>query len=889
MANIQSDKMQWDLLIKDSEAQRNIANLSKANKDLEKSNKEIRLEMARLEAQGKKNSEEWKGLQDVMKKNNAEISNNTQLIKANENLLGTQSMTMNQLKKRYQELLKEMNNTSKATDPKAWESLKSQLDETKGAMSNLAGGTQKAEGVMISWGSAMKIGVAGIIAGIGQKIASLIGDFFSLEKIINSNQKTGDKFQAAISGISNSMDVLRRAIATLDFSELSKKMEKAYKSGVMIAKLLDEVFELENSFKIKQVKVNEEIELLREQGSNVNLSEKERIAYLEKVLSLTNDLAESEKTVVENKLKAANQKLYDDTGLTEVQVEYVVSNYLINRSTIQAASELIKMEDNLKAMASKSVSIPVNPLLSAPKTTYDQVEYNAQQKRIEYFKQENEQIVKAADALRKYNLTNDATIISWVNANVELKQISVNKERSEREIENQKNSLLKATKDKAVADQKELAAKTIEEREKMYKIEIDAADKAHNIELLGIKDLYLSQHIEQEEYNIRSESLEQDLIAKKIEINTKYSKSVDELQNNLLDRQIDRMGKLKSMIDKITKDIDDKLKKQIEESDKKTSSGLNSEIEESLSFMSKAAETATKVIDVQKEKLTKQKELYDADLLALTDSLELKMLTQQQYEQAVDKLNKDSWKERFEINSEGAKKVTAIILEGLNIASQVSSQLQEIETTRLETQKNKELALYGNSSEKRAEIEQEFEEKKLKIQQKYADIDMGIKIAQALASGAQGAMTAIAQLGTFAGPAVAVIAGMTALQVATIVAQRNAIKSRSGVSSGGSSGGSAERTLIGSSQQQSTSQIQIPRAQQPKVGNGINEINNMQEQIKNKERAALGELKPLIGILDKVSGLLESLHDNPISANVVLSEFEAKTKQRDRIKKEGSL
>ena len=140
---LQSDKLQWELSIKDSEAQRNIAALTRANKDYEKSNKEIRLEMARLEAQGKRNTDEYRGLKDVLKQNNTEIALNTKQIKQNESVLGTQGMTMNQLKNRYKELLKEMNNTSRATDPKAWESLKAQLDETRGAMGNLAGGTQK--------------------------------------------------------------------------------------------------------------------------------------------------------------------------------------------------------------------------------------------------------------------------------------------------------------------------------------------------------------------------------------------------------------------------------------------------------------------------------------------------------------------------------------------------------------------------------------------------------------------------------------------------------------------------------------------------------------------------------------------------------------------------
>ena len=77
---------------------------------------------------------------------------------------------------------------------------------------------------------------------------------------------------------------------------------------------------------------------------------------------------------------------------------------------------------------------------------------------------------------------------------------------------------------------------------------------------------------------------------------------------------------------------------------------------------------------------------------------------------------------------------------------------------------------------------------KREIQQKYADIDMGIKLAQAAAAGALGIMVAISQLGALAGPAIAIISATTAMQMALIIAQRNAIKNQSTNLSGTSNG-----------------------------------------------------------------------------------------------------
>ncbi len=880
--------MQWELLIKDSEAQKNIANLSKANKDLEKSNKEIRLEMARLEAQGKKNSEEWKGLQDVMKKNNAEISNNTQLIKANENQLGIQNMTMNQLKKRYQELLKEMNNTSKATDPKAWESLKSQLDETKGAMSNLAGGTQKAEGVMISWGSAMKIGLMGVLAGLGQKILSVLGDIFSLEKIINSTQSTGDKFAWTMAGLENAFSYLRLSIATMDFSNFTENLKEAYRVAAEVTAQLDELFERQNSFKIQDIKVQAEIENLYEVMNNVNNSDSERQVAAKKIRELTKSQAALQTDIYAQEADAYEKMIKNRTTLNDEQLEFYIDEYNKNRDVIKQAEELIFLENEVnrvKNIGSSQSAAGDARALQAKK------EYDQAKKNLEIYEATNaaqlDGIKQVAQIARGYDRANDEFIQKYVDSRTKMMSVDVEAERSLRRVDRQINTMTKNISEEALRMQKEISQKSKQEQERLYKEDNEAIKKANNDKLNSIKELYQAGHMTQISFKNQSEALEEELIKNKIAINIKYSKETEDLQNQLLQKQIERIEKFREILTKLQKEADDKLKKSLDESDKSATSGLNSEIEDALAFMSEAAETASKVIKDQKEKLQVQKEIYDDELSALKNSLELKMLTQEQYEKAVDKLNKDSWKERFEINSEGAKKVLSTILEGLNIASQVSSKLQEIETTRLEAQKNKELALYGNSSEKKAEIDQKYERKKLEIQQKYADIDMGIKISQALASGALGAMTAIAQLGAFAGPAVAIIAGMTALQVAMIVAQRNAIKSSSGsgVSSGVSSG-SYDRLLIGSSPAQSTSQVQVPKSQQPVSGNQVSAINTMKGTASEKQSEAIISQ---VGILKEVSGLLKDLKDNPIAAYTVLSQQEAKKEQFERIKKEGSL
>jgi hypothetical protein len=888
MAKIQSDKLQWELLIKDSEAQKNIANLSKANKDLEKSNKEIRLEMARLEAQGKKNSDEWKGLQDVMKKNSSEIANNTQLIKANENQLGTQSMTMNQLKKRYQELLKEMNNTSKATDPKAWESLKAQLDETRGAMSNLAGGTQKAEGVMISWGSAMKIGLMGALVSLGQKVLSVLGDIFSLEKIIDSTQSTGDKFRATMAGLENAFSQLRLSIATMDFSNFTENLREAYRVAAEVTAQLDELFERQNSFKIQDIKVQSEIEDLYEVMNNVNKSDLERQAAGEKIRELTKSQAELQTEIYAQEANGYAKMIKNRTQLNDQQLEFYIDEYNRNRDVIKQAEELISLENEVnrvKNIGSSQSAAGDARALQAKK------EYDQAKKNLDLYLATNaaqiDGIKQVAQIARGYDRANDEFIQKYVESRTKMMSVDVEASKSLRRVERTINTMTKSITDEAIRQRKELTQKSKQEQEKMYKDEIDIVESAQKQKIAGIKEMFIAGHLSQQQYNSSVDALEQELIEKKMYVNIKYSKSIDDLQNELLNKQIVRIQKYQAELEKLKKAADAAVQKDMDAGNKTASDQIDNDITAGFDFMQKAAAIASKLIESQKDRLKVQKELYDQELAALKESLDQQMLTREQYEEGVKDLELRNWKERFKTNSEKAGEVIGIIQEGLAFASQVISQLKDVELTRLEGQKQRELAIHGDTFEKRAEIEQKYEETKLKIQQKYADIDMGIKISQTLAAGALAAIQALGQLGPIAGAvAIAAISAMTAVQVGMIVAQRNAIKSGSGGGSVSSSGGYGERMVLGSSQQQTSSSAQVPTSQVPAAGVQINSVNTLKGESFEKQSSAITSQ---VDVMKEVSGLLRDLKEKPIAAYTVLSQQEKRKDQFNRIREEGSL
>lgn len=132
-----------------------------------------------------------------------------------------------------------------------------------------------------------------------------------------------------------------------------------------------------------------------------------------------------------------------------------------------------------------------------------------------------------------------------------------------------------------------------------------------------------------------------------------------------------------------------------------------------------------------------------------------------------------------------AQQTIETISSTLNTIGNFISSMRDMEMAQAEAQYQADLTAAGDNAEAREQIQEQYEQKKLDIQKKYADVDMAINIAKAIASGALSAVKAL-ELGPVAGPIFAgIIAATTAAEVATIVAQRNAIKNSS-VTGGGS-------------------------------------------------------------------------------------------------------
>lgn len=137
-------------------------------------------------------------------------------------------------------------------------------------------------------------------------------------------------------------------------------------------------------------------------------------------------------------------------------------------------------------------------------------------------------------------------------------------------------------------------------------------------------------------------------------------------------------------------------------------------------------------------------------------------------------------KRKLQLKLDYASKAAEEMSQIADKASNLVNAIQSAETAHAEAEYQAQLTAAGNNAEQREQIETRYEQRKLDIQKKYADADMVINIAKAIAAGALAVMQAFAQLGPVGGAIAAVLVGATtAAEVATIVAQRNAIKNQS--------------------------------------------------------------------------------------------------------------
>ena len=131
---LNEDEIKYILSVESSKAQQEIRKLTKVNRELNKTNKERRELMRELEAQGKKESDEYQRLDEEIKKSNKTISTNNKLIGELEKKLDVTGLTMVQLRKKAKDLRQQLDQTVKSTHPEEYAELEAELAKVNNRM-----------------------------------------------------------------------------------------------------------------------------------------------------------------------------------------------------------------------------------------------------------------------------------------------------------------------------------------------------------------------------------------------------------------------------------------------------------------------------------------------------------------------------------------------------------------------------------------------------------------------------------------------------------------------------------------------------------------------------------------------------------------------------------
>ncbi|MFA6831304.1 MAG: hypothetical protein WCR36_03410 [Bacteroidaceae bacterium] len=179
--------------------------------------------------------------------------------------------------------------------------------------------------------------------------------------------------------------------------------------------------------------------------------------------------------------------------------------------------------------------------------------------------------------------------------------------------------------------------------------------------------------------------------------------------------------------------------------------------------------------------LSNQQEQFNAELEQLKSARDQQLLTEQEYETAVQNLKRDSYKKQFDYYSD--------------LFSGAVQSLQNAEMSRIDAKYDAEISAAKGNAEQIERLEDEKEAKKLEVQKKYADVNFAVKASQIIADTAVAIMKARADLGPIAGAVAAALTAITgAAQLASANAERQKIKN---LTVSGSSSSTGTRVATG--------------------------------------------------------------------------------------------
>lgn len=942
-----------------SEKMRDAAkSVSRLQEEIQQTQKDLGI----LAARGDQNSDNFKTMQGHLSKLQTQLKNTNKEIKFYTESIDINLMSSNQLNARSKVLANTLNALSKEAEPDRWNELNDELIKVRRRMDEVRVGTLGVSDSMDITGMSMqqldvysrqlKARLAAVprdaanspewnrlkkrldeVTAEQKKVNASLSDRikgfmkggalsgaitvglnaikkFAQDVIANSNV-IGDKWNRTMTGMKKGYEAFLTVIASSDWSNFFSNIERAYREGRELAEMQEALFEMQNATSLTETRNSIEISRQTAIMRDTTKTNQERIDAANEILRLEKEIMAVKEKTAERARDAALKEIAIKTKgeLSEEDMTFLVDDYFQNEEMIDAAGEYLKLEDRLKELKTSRWESENWLLIPQINKAIDAVE-----QQMKELMADTEELDKVVEIQRKYDLLNDEQIQNYVKAQTDYQKAQADFEQS------------------TLRARTTLAKLKEELKTEEYEKEAAAVEEWAQKERIAVKQRAADRQISEEEMNGELERIETERLQRVAEVNKKFGIDVLESTEAVLGNITSSMngftqaaatGSEEALDGALQKaqEVNAELEKMLDQS----LEAANAAVQEDMDFqggqltsdVEQAGRIKTQFAD-KKSRLGLLAGQKEAEIAQMRSIYEDGLISEEEYQKArVDIIRRYGAQAR-EIQSEGWEENLQMASNILGSMASTVSSIQEAQSAALDAQMQKDLAAAGSNADKRAAIEEQYEAKKLALQKKYADINMGIQIAQALASGALAMVQAWNAAGgqpVLFGIIAAMIAATTAAQVATIVAQRNAImNSTSGSSDSASvrmvtggdsgSGGYSEGGFTGYGGRLEPAGIvhrgeyvvPVPEMRDPEAYSHVMAI----ERIRSRR----SRRNPLPGFADggytgspsystdaalgSMMSELRALRRNPIKAYVVLSELDAQKALRDTHLKAGS-
>lgn len=231
-AKLTDDILKWTLDIDGQPAMKALGEWEQKTRSVERANKALETEMAKLKARGKENTDEYRALEKQMKTNNATIRQAKARMAELRGEVGITGMTMQQLRQRSKELKAQLDRT--VPNSAEWKKLDKELSAVDKRMKQVGTSSQKTGGIMGKIGgmlpfagwAAAGAAVVGAIGGVFSKAIEVRTEFSKYEAVLKNTLGSQEAMNAAFSD-------LKKFAATTPFqlAELTDSYVKLTNSG----------------------------------------------------------------------------------------------------------------------------------------------------------------------------------------------------------------------------------------------------------------------------------------------------------------------------------------------------------------------------------------------------------------------------------------------------------------------------------------------------------------------------------------------------------------------------------------------------------------------------------------------------------------------------------